>query len=233
MSEIKIRQAHPSNYAKGRSGQAIKYIVLHYTANDGDTAAGNCNYFAGAGRKASAHYFVDQTSVWQSVQDTDTAWHCGGKLQGIGGHAFYGICKNTNSIGVELCSRIVNGRYVIADQTQANAVQLVRGLIQRHNVPLENVIRHYDVTGKICPKPFVDDPAQWVTFEGRLTDALAEQEDEDMEKYKKLADVPQWGREAIEKVIEKGGLAPEPNGNINLTESMLRIYVGLYRMGRI
>lgn len=231
--DIKTRSAHPSNYAKGRSGQAVKYIVLHYTANDGDTAAGNCKYFSGAGRKASAHYFVDQTSIWQSVQDTDTAWHCGGKLQGSGGHDFYGMCKNANSIGVELCSRIVDGRYTIPDQTQANAAQLVRDLMQRYNVPVDRVIRHYDVTGKICPRPFVDDPAQWAAFKGWLIKQPAEREDDDMIKYKKLADVPVWGQDAIKKVIAEGGLAPDEQGDINLTESMLRVYVGLYRMGKI
>lgn len=63
--------------------------------------------------------------------------------------------------------------------------------------------------------------------------APKEQEDDDMIKYKKITDVPAWGQDAIKKVIAEGGLIPDEQGDINLTESMLRIYVGLYRMGRL
>lgn len=63
--------------------------------------------------------------------------------------------------------------------------------------------------------------------------APKEQEDEDMIKYKKITDVPAWGQDAIKKVIAEGGLIPDEQGDINLTESMLRIYVGLYRMGKL
>ena len=62
--------ADSSNYYSGRGGNSIKYIVMHYTANDGDTDEGNAHYFQGAGRRASAHYFVDEDSVTQSVRDS-------------------------------------------------------------------------------------------------------------------------------------------------------------------
>ncbi|MGE4214109.1 MAG: N-acetylmuramoyl-L-alanine amidase [Anaerotignaceae bacterium] len=68
--------ANISNFIKGRTS-TVKYIVLHYTANNGDTAKGNCKYFASAGRKASAHYFVDENRVYQSVPDSDAAWSVG------------------------------------------------------------------------------------------------------------------------------------------------------------
>lgn len=74
--------ADPSNYYPGRGGNSIKYIVMHYTANDGDTDEGNAHYFQGAGRRASAHYFVDEDSVTQSVpRPPMQAWHCGGALE--------------------------------------------------------------------------------------------------------------------------------------------------------
>ena len=50
------------NYTKGRV-KPIKYIVLHYTGGNGDTALGNCKYFLGLNRNASAHYFVDDKSI--------------------------------------------------------------------------------------------------------------------------------------------------------------------------
>jgi len=59
--------AHQSNYTKGRK-KRIQYIVVHYTANDGDTARNNGNYFAQPNRNASAHYFVDESNIVQSVK---------------------------------------------------------------------------------------------------------------------------------------------------------------------
>lgn len=71
MLMIRELLAHSSNYT-AMTGRNIKYIVIHYTANDGDTAQGNCRYFNAANRKASAHYFVDEQEVWRSVKDKDS-----------------------------------------------------------------------------------------------------------------------------------------------------------------
>ena len=109
--EIKEIVAHQSNYNKGRK-QPIQYIVVHYTANNGDRAESNGNYFAQPNRNASAHYFVDESNVVQSVKDTDTAWHCGAKSYK------HPKCRNDNSIGVEMCSeKDEKGQYYINEQT--------------------------------------------------------------------------------------------------------------------
>ena len=82
MMDIPFLQAHTSNFYSGRGGNSIKYIVVHYTAGNGDTAMNNAQYFHNnSGLQASAHYFVDEHSVVQSVRDTDGAWHCGGPLE--------------------------------------------------------------------------------------------------------------------------------------------------------
>ena len=147
--DIKFKAANPSNHYAGRDGNAIRYIVLHYTANNGDTAQNNADYFAGANRRASAHYFVDENEVVQSVRDTDAAWHCGGSIESDH-HPLRGICTNRNSLGVEMCSDIVGGKYVITAQTVDLAVQLVRQLMAKYRIPIDRVVRHYDVTGKLC-----------------------------------------------------------------------------------
>ena len=87
--------AHISNYTKSRK-QSIKYIVVHYTANDGDTARNNGKYFSQPNRNASAHYFVDECEIIQSVKDIDIAWHCGAKSYK------HELCRNDNSIGIEI-----------------------------------------------------------------------------------------------------------------------------------
>lgn len=179
--DIKFKAADPSNHYAGRNGNQIRYIVLHYTANNGDTAQNNADYFARANQKASAHYFVDENEVWQSVRDTDAAWHCGGAIESDH-HPLRGICTNRNSLGVEMCSDIVGGKYVITAQTVTRAVELVKMLMAKYSVPIDRVVRHYDVTGKACPEPWVRDESQWTAFKARLTakDAPAKKEETKM-----------------------------------------------------
>ena len=109
---IPFLQANSSNFYSGRGGNSIKYIVMHYTANNGDTAMNNAQYFHNNSVQASAHYFVDENSVVQSVRDSDGAWHCGGSLESSH-HPLHGICMNRNSLGVEMCSDKVNGKFII------------------------------------------------------------------------------------------------------------------------
>lgn len=140
----------------------IKYIVVHYTGNNGDTAYGNTKY-SKEYRGASAHYFVDENSIYQSIEDKNVAWHCGANSYK---HPY---CRNSNSLGVELCSRKDSkGNYYFKDKTVDNAVELVKMLMAKYNVPITNVIRHYDVTGKNCPEPFVRNNKAWLDFKNRL-----------------------------------------------------------------
>ena len=70
----------PSNYRAGRT-QPVRYIVMHYTANNGDTARNNCDYYHRVGGlQASAHYFVDEHGAMQSVREGDTALRRAGVL---------------------------------------------------------------------------------------------------------------------------------------------------------
>ena len=172
--EIKTKLANRSNFTKGRS-TSIKYIVIHFTANNGDTAKGNCNYFQGTNRNASAHYFVDENEIYQSVLDTDTAWHCGANKY------YHSYCRNSNSIGVELCSRIDSkGKYYFKDETVNNAIELVKQLMIKYKLPIENIIRHYDVRHKVCPEPFVRNVKDWNNFKTRLVSAEEKTEDDEM-----------------------------------------------------
>lgn len=169
MTNIPFLQADSSNFYSGRGGNSIKYIVVHYTAGNGDTAMNNAQYFHNnSGLQASAHYFVDEHSVVQSVRDTDGAWHCGGPLESSH-HPLYNICMNRNSLGVEMCSDKVNGKYVITAQTVDRTVELVRWLMDKYGIDVDHVVRHYDVTGKDCPEPWVRAERLWRKFKARLT----------------------------------------------------------------
>lgn len=154
----KFIKANSQNFRVGRT-QKVKYIVIHYTANNGDTAEGNAHYFQNNIVKASAHFFADENGTIQSVSEDDTAYHVGANKY------VHPTCRNANSIGIEMCSRKDNkGKYYIEDETIKNAINTTKYLMKKYNVPLANILRHYDVTGKICPAPFVKDPTQWHNF---------------------------------------------------------------------
>jgi len=141
-----IKLANRTNYGDERSLDSIKYLVYHYTANDGDTDENNATYFQReVNLNASAHYFVDDDSATQSVPDNFIAWHCGGTRY------YHPTCRNKNSIGIEMCDNIKDGQRVLTPQTEANAIELGKELMKKYNIPIENVLRHYDVTHKLCP----------------------------------------------------------------------------------
>lgn len=156
------------NYGSKRNTSLIKYLVYHYTANDGDTDENNAKYFHNNVVKASAHRFVDDDSVTISVPDNYVAWHCGGGLQGSKGHTYYKKCTNTNSIGIEMCDTKRNGKYEVTPKTRSNAIALGKELVKKYGIKKENVIRHFDVTGKNCPAYFVKDEEEWKKFRDEI-----------------------------------------------------------------
>lgn len=173
-------RCNENNYNKGRKGK-IKYIVVHYTASPNDTAEGEATYFKNTYVGASAHYFVDGDSVYRSVNDKDTAWHCGANKY------FHNECRNDNSIGVEMCCKkkdlstkeAEDKDWYFEENTVKNAVDLVKYLMAEYDIPIGNVIRHYDVTHKICPAPFVHNESKWERFLKMITG-----DDEMVEKTK-------------------------------------------------
>lgn len=233
---IPFKQCNPNNYQKGRSFP-INWICLHFTFNNGDTAQNNADFFAReSGLRASAHYFVDPNGVVQSVKDSDTAWHCGRERGG----SYYNDCRNANSIGIEMCSVIRNGVYVIPEETMKRAAKLTRELMAKHHVPVSRVCRHYDVTHKQCPEPWVRNPRLWEKFKTMLTEevedmteaqtrAIAKQEIANAEKEKKVYDtvdaVPAWGKATVQKLVNKGFLQGDDKGKLALTTDLLRLLV--------
>lgn len=230
--KITFKGCNPSNYRKGREFP-VHWIVLHFTANNGDTAKNNADYFANnSNLRASAHYFVDLNEIYQSVKDTDTAWHCGRERGG----SYFNDCRNANSIGIEMCSVIRNGVYVIPEETVKNAAELVRYLMARHHVPVSRVCRHYDVTHKSCPEPWVRNPKQWEKFLEMLeaedmteaqTRKIAQEEikKSNAKVYDRVQDCPAWAKDTVQRLVNKGFLQGDENGKLGLTEDLMRVLV--------
>ena len=136
----------------------IEYIVIHDTGNQNDSDEGNANYFSKDGRNASAHYFVDDNSITQVVEDKDIAWHVG---DGAGKHGI----TNKNSIGIEMCR--VNG--TVTELTEANTIELVKMLIAKYNISVNNIVRHYDASRKNCPASFSSNNwIRWIKFKSNF-----------------------------------------------------------------
>lgn len=168
---FKTNIANKQNYGGVRALNTIKYLVYHYTGNDGDTDEGNGKHFHNHIVKASAHYFVDDDSVTQSVPDNYIAYSVGGKCQSSH-HPLYKVCTNSNSISIEMCDCYKNGVVEITDKTLENAIELGKMLMKKYNISIDHVIRHYDVNGKACPNcnGLLNDDA-WNAFKSRLNGA--------------------------------------------------------------
>lgn len=159
----------PSNYNHFAS-RNVKYIVMHYTGNEKDIAKSNATYFKNGSRGASAHFFVDDSNIYQSVELRDTAWHCGCK------QGYKTACRNSNSIGIEMCCSA--GNYKISAKTKKNAAYLCAEICKlvgiQYNQVDKYVLRHYDVvkSNKRCPAQFVDSSKEWKEFKTWVSNIL-------------------------------------------------------------
>lgn len=210
---IKEQLANSGNYGGSRNASQIRYLVYHYTGNDGDKAANNAKYFQNNIVKASAHYFVDDTTVWRSVPDLKVAWSVGGSKYAnadkTGGGTMYGIITNTNSISIEMCDTIRNGVYQASEATLANAAALGRALMEKYGIPIENVYRHFDVTGKHCPSYLVN-AQKWAEFKKRL-------------EVKIMDNTPSGAhKEGVEWAIANGILTGNSEGDLMLSQPVTR-----------
>lgn len=144
---------------------------MHYTGNKKDTAKANANYYSGSpSREASAHLFVDDSNIYQSVELRDKAWHCGTSS----GKYYHTKCRNTNSIGIEMCCTA--GNYKISTKTQQNAAFLCAYLCKMIGIKAADidtyVLRHYDITHKACPAQMVSSETEWKNFKTMVKNIL-------------------------------------------------------------
>ena len=155
------------NYWEGNGAGGTKenkYIVIHYVGAV-STAENNARYFYNTYRGASANYFVDDNEIYRIVRDSDSAWHCG-----TTGAYKHPECRNTNSIGIEMCCYWNNGVLDISDRVVERTVELTKELMAKYGIPASNVLRHFDITGKNCPAPFVSNPSRWNDFKAKIGD---------------------------------------------------------------
>ena len=175
----KTKKAKRVNYGNKRDVKKILYAVVHYTGNDCDSDEGNANHFANNNVGASAHYFIDDDSVTQSVPDNYVAWSVGstglldqGSPYKKNGAKYWGKCTNTNSLNFELCDTKKDGKRTLSKKTRANAVVFIAKKMHEHNIPISRLIRHFDVNGKLCPLYWVTDEEDWLAFKDEVNAEL-------------------------------------------------------------
>lgn len=137
----------------GTKSEKIKNIVVHYTANPGTTAEQNRNYFEGLKSskqtKASSHFIVGlEGEIIQCVPTREVAYASNN--------------RNIDTVSIETCHKTKDGTYT--KETYQSMVQLTAWLCEKFDLTENDVIRHYDITGKLCPKYFVDDENAWKQF---------------------------------------------------------------------
>lgn len=221
----------------------IQYICIHYVGGTGD-AKNNVDYYSQPTvTNASADFFVGHTGdIWQYNPDPVKryCWAVGGGRQSSFGGSFYGKAKNNNSVSIEMCVKTKGGKtanspdWYFTDETISAAVELTKYLMELYNVPAERVIRHFDVTGKLCPGvvgwnyPSGDESA-WEDFKKRIsaTDNAKTEEDDDMDvaRFKELwlemrkelqdNDSSEYSAQAREWAVGSGLIQGGSNGEFN------------------
>ena len=215
------------------------YIVVHDTGNTapGADAMAHFNYFNTADRGASADFFADDTLCLQ-VNDYRRyyTWHCGdgGGARGI---------TNSNSVGIEICVNC-DGNYNLAFY---NAAETVKKLMEEFSIPVHNVVRHYDVSGKNCPASMNSNGwAYWQTFKNIISESRyltmtqyeeLKAENESLKReiealksqqetvYHYGKSIPEWAAPTIQKLVDKGIYKGENEADLNLPESLMRVLV--------
>lgn len=152
--ELMVELIDMNQYSRpGTALEKVNGIVVHYTANPGTTAEQNRGYFQGLAESgetyASSHFVIGLSGeIVQCIPCNEIAYASNE--------------RNADTISIECCIPDETGRF--NDATYASLVHLVAWLMGRYELTSEDVIRHYDVTGKACPKYYVENQWAWDAF---------------------------------------------------------------------
>lgn len=129
----------------GHVRTATKQIVIHYVANPGSSALNNWKYFRDSGNYVSSNFIIGlDGEIIQCMPINEVAYHAGKEE------------VNYNSIGIEVCHPGADGKF--SEATYQSLVKLVSWLCKRYGISRKNIIRHYDVTKKLCPVYYAGEP---------------------------------------------------------------------------
>ena len=155
---IDVELLTPNEYSRPQIPiSSVQYIAIHYTANPGATAMANREYFENLAStqetKVSSHFVVGlEGEVVQCIPTSEMSYATNS--------------RNVDTLSIECCHADETGKF--NDSTYDSVVKLTAWLCTRFGLTSENVIRHYDVTGKDCPKYYVENPDAWAQMKGDI-----------------------------------------------------------------
>lgn len=173
-----------------RGHNKIAWIIVHYTGDYGSQgcAKKTADAMQTWKRTVSTHYLVGDDAIYQTVKDKHVAWHCPYDKDNK-----CAAC-NSNALGVDLVEHKRNTHthsvkdrdWYFTDKVIQDGAQLVAWLADKYNIPQSHIVRHFDVTGKWCPRPFVGKDTNeitgdiheigWIMFKERVRLARANRE---------------------------------------------------------
>jgi N-acetylmuramoyl-L-alanine amidase len=256
-SNYMIPVGHPNR--KGVKLTKVLALVIHYTANytQGANDIANSRYFnrtyeydngrfeeAGTDdpfRYASAQYIVDMDSMQLCIPENEMAYHVGSTTYTPFALKTFrtasGSCvPNLFTIGIEMCVNAGNDWA----KTVENTAELTSDIMVKYNIPMDMLLRHYDITGKVCPKPYVDDPKAWQDFKALVARKVAQKKQATtntgtisgvIQMFKDVKE-SNWAYKAIEDLSNLGILKGDTEGNFNPDKPITRaeIAVVIYRV---
>lgn len=158
---MKITEKYLTKNPYSRPGTkltSVKNIVVHYVGNPNTSAIANRNYFESLKDKgvyASSQYIIGLNGeIIKCMPESEVAYHAGN------------YTVNCNSIGIECCHPDSSGKF--NSLTYNALIELLKDLCKRYRLNSSNVIRHYDVTGKMCPLFYVKNPSEWTKLKNAV-----------------------------------------------------------------
>lgn len=190
---MEIKQALLTKNIYSRPGtklSRVKKVVIHWVGNANSTAQANRNYFESLKTKkiyASAHYIIGlEGEILQCIPENEIAYHA--------------TVANGYSIGIENCHPRWDGKF--NEKTYNSLIELCVDICKRYNLdPEKDIIRHYDVTKKECPRYYVKNMDAWLKLKAdvkaQMQDGKADQElleaVQIIIKYGVPIDIKVWG----------------------------------------
>lgn len=160
----------PNEYSRPQTAlNKVNGVVIHYTANPGTDALANRNYFEGLkdGKTYSNGNYIYTSSnfiiglngdIIQCIPLNEVAYASNG--------------RNEDTISIEVCHPDETGKFT--DKSYKSLVKLTAWICSEYNLKKDEIIRHYDVTGKICPKYFVENEEEWEHFKDDVFKVIEE-----------------------------------------------------------
>lgn len=188
-------------WGRGKMAPAPEYVVIHFTGSGGKggTALNTYKDWLSREKKArcNTHYIVDASGIYEGVDPKKYGClYATGSKPSEEHISFYPdspmacshirLAGNFNTINIEACSAkrspvsrrrdaYMDTDFYFPDATYTNLVSLASWLLDEFGIPLSNLIMHHQITGKLCPAMWCNNPeafSQWSAFKSDVATVL-------------------------------------------------------------